>query len=348
MKEKEKLQQNTLTIYDISEKAGVSIATVSRVLNGSRKVSPATKEKVLEIITTCGYEPNVFARGLGTGTMKTIGILCADVADLYLANAVSFLERELRQHGFDTILNCTGYELQQKQACMKAMEARRVDAVILVGSHYVEKEEKKNKYIIDASCRLPVVMVNGYLKGENIYCNLSDDYGAFYEATEYLIRSGRQNILFLYREETSSARAKFAGYKDALKHNELEFRTELTFQSDGIIEKIRKDLENLSTQNILYDAVLATDDELALAALKYAQKHQLQVPKELAVIGCNNSVLSISCSPEMSSIDNKCEMLCISTVSTLMRVLDGQDAVNKTVLSADFIERETTKFTDTM
>lgn len=90
MKEKEKLQQNTLTIYDISEKAGVSIATVSRVLNGSRKVSPATKEKVLEIIKTCGYEPNAFARGLGTGTMKTIGILCADVADLYLANAVSF------------------------------------------------------------------------------------------------------------------------------------------------------------------------------------------------------------------------------------------------------------------
>ena len=94
--------------------------------------------------------------------------------------------------------------------------------------------------------------------------------------------------------------------------------------------------------------MLATDDELALAALKYAQKHQLQVPKELGRIGCNNSVLAISCSPEMSSIDNKCEMLCISTVSTLMRVLDRQDAVNKTVLSADFVERETTKFTDTM
>ena len=163
-----------------------------------------------------------------------------------------------------------------------------------------------------------------------------------------MIRSRRKNILFLYREETSSARAKFAGYKDALKDNELEFRSELMFQSNGKIEKIRKDLENYSTQNIPYDAVLATDDELALAALKYAQKHQLQVPNELAVIGCNNSVLSISCSPEMSSVDNKCEMLCISTVSTLMRVLDGQDAVHKTVLSTDFVERETTKFTDTM
>ena len=350
MKEKENdnLQQNALTIYDISEKAGVSIATVSRVLNGSRKVSPTTKEKVMQVIDACGYEPNAFARGLGTGTMKTIGILCADVADLYLANAVSFLERELRQHGFDTNLNCTGYALQEKQSCIKAMEARRVDAVILVGSHYVEKDQKKNQYIIDASCRLPVVMVNGYLKGENIYCNLSDEYGAFYETADYLIRCGRKKILFLYREETSSARAKLAGYQDALKKNEMEFRTELAFQSCGKMEKIRRDLESVSEQGLSFDAVLATDDELALAALKFAQNQQLQIPKDLAIIGCNNSVLSISCSPEMSSIDNKCEMLCISTVSTLMQVLNGQDAAHKTVLSTDFIERETTKYTDKM
>ena len=96
------------TIYDISKKAGVSIATVSRVLNNSPKVSQKTKERVLEIINESGYEPNAYARGLGSGSMKTIGILCADVADIYLANAVSFLEKNLRQNGFNTILNCTG------------------------------------------------------------------------------------------------------------------------------------------------------------------------------------------------------------------------------------------------
>ena len=112
MAEREKTKKNT--IYDISSKAGVSIATVSRVLNGSDKVSVQTKERVLQVIDECGYEPNAFARGLGTGSMKTIGILCADVADIYLANAVSFLERELRQNGFDTILNCTGHQLEQK------------------------------------------------------------------------------------------------------------------------------------------------------------------------------------------------------------------------------------------
>ena len=76
-----------MTIYDISEKAGVSIATVSRVLNGS-SVSERTRQKVLDTIEQYGYTPNAFARGLGLNTMKTIGIMCADSSDLYLAKAV--------------------------------------------------------------------------------------------------------------------------------------------------------------------------------------------------------------------------------------------------------------------
>ncbi|MGN0658983.1 MAG: LacI family DNA-binding transcriptional regulator [Emergencia sp.] len=340
MAERDRNKQNT--IYDISSKAGVSIATVSRVLNGSSKVSEQTKERVLQVIDECGYEPNAFARGLGTGSMRTIGILCADVADIYLANAVSFLERELRLHGFDTILNCTGYRLEQKQECMKAMEARRVDAVILVGSHYIENIEKNNRYIIDASARVPVMMLNGYLKSDNIYCNLSDDYTAFYDAAMHLISRGNRNILFLYREETSSMRAKYAGYQKALQESGLDTDPELVFQSGGKMEKIRESLTELSSRGISFDAVLAADDEMALAALKFAQKAGIRVPEELAVIGCNNSVLSICCSPELSSVDNKCEMLCINTVATLMRVLDGNEAVHKTVLSTEFIERGTT------
>ena len=83
----------------------MSIATVSRVMNGSPKVSAKTKERVLQVIEECGYEPNAFARGLGTGSMRTIGILCADVADLYLANAVSYLEMCIRDRIIDAILD---------------------------------------------------------------------------------------------------------------------------------------------------------------------------------------------------------------------------------------------------
>ena len=80
-----------MTIYDISEKAGVSIATVSRVLNGNANVKPKTKKKVMDVIEEYGYTPNAFARGLGLNTMNTIGILCADSSDLYLAKAVYYI-----------------------------------------------------------------------------------------------------------------------------------------------------------------------------------------------------------------------------------------------------------------
>ena len=97
-----------MNIYDVSNKAGVSIATVSRVLNGNAKVSSATRNKVLDAMKELDYTPNVFARGLGLNTMKTIGIMCIDSSDIYLANAVYYLEQELRKHGYDSILCCSG------------------------------------------------------------------------------------------------------------------------------------------------------------------------------------------------------------------------------------------------
>ena len=89
-----------MTIYDISEKAGVSIATVSRVLNGGKNVREQTMEKVLAVIQECGYTPNAFARGLGLNTMKTIGFLCADSSDMYTAKAIFYLEQLLRENNY--------------------------------------------------------------------------------------------------------------------------------------------------------------------------------------------------------------------------------------------------------
>ena len=115
-----------MTIYDISEKAGVSIATVSRVLNGSSNVSEKTKKKVLDVINQYEYTPNAFARGLGLNTMKTIGIMCADSSDLYLAKAIYYIEQKLRANGYDSILCCTGYELETKMASMNLLITKKV------------------------------------------------------------------------------------------------------------------------------------------------------------------------------------------------------------------------------
>ena len=104
-----------VNIYDISRHAGVSIATVSRVLNNSPHVSEETRRKVMKVIDGCGYVPNAFARGLGLNTMKTIGLLCPDAADPYLARALACLEHAFRQKHYDCLLSCTNRDLAARR-----------------------------------------------------------------------------------------------------------------------------------------------------------------------------------------------------------------------------------------
>ena len=98
-----------MNIYDVAKQCGVSIATVSRVLNENPNVNAQTRARVLEVIRELGYTPNVFARGLGLNSMKMIGIMCTDVSDPYYAKAVSLTEQLLRARGFGTLLCCTGH-----------------------------------------------------------------------------------------------------------------------------------------------------------------------------------------------------------------------------------------------
>ena len=181
-----------MNIYDVSERAGVSIAPVSRVLNGNPNVSPKTRDRVLSVMDELGYTPNVFARGLGLGSMKTIGIMCSDSSDIYLANAIYFLERELRNFGYDSILCCTGYTLENKKNYLNLLLSKRVDALILLGSKFIESREKDNAYILNAAKTVPVMLVNGYLEGDNVYSTLCDDYTAVFSAVSSLIEEGRE------------------------------------------------------------------------------------------------------------------------------------------------------------
>lgn len=146
-----------MNIYDVSKKAGVSIATVSRVLNGSPNVSERTRTLVLQVMDELGYTPNVFARGLGLGTIQTIGIMCSDSSDPYLAHAIYYLEQGLRGYGYDSILCCTGSSLKTKQKYFELLHSKKVDALILAGSKFIEMNPDDNNYIIEAAKELPVL-----------------------------------------------------------------------------------------------------------------------------------------------------------------------------------------------
>ena len=186
-----------LNIYDISEKAGVSIATVSRVLNGNTKVSEKTRQKVLEVIEECDYTPNAFARGLGLNTMKTVGVMCSDSSYPYQAKAVYYMEQNLRAHGYDCILCCTGDELDRRRECMELLLTKKVDGIILIGSSFVYEREGENQYILDAAKHCPVMILNAQIDAPYIYCVITDDVKSMEEAGEYLLKNNRE-ILYIF------------------------------------------------------------------------------------------------------------------------------------------------------
>lgn len=333
-----------MNIYDVSEKAGVSIATVSRVLNGNPNVSGKTRAKVLEVMDQLGYTPNIFARGLGLNSMKTIGIMCSDSSDPYLANAIYFLERELRRNDYDSILCCTGNALETKRKYFDLLRSKRVDAIILAGSKFVELKPKDNTYLLNGAKEIPLMLVNGHLDGANIYSTVCDDHTAIYEAAARLIGSGTKKILYLYTSHSYSGLNKLEGYKDALAHGGLDFEKQLVHQCPKDIMKSKELLMELSERGITFDGVMTSDDSLAVGAVKFAHEKKLKIPHQLSIVGYNNSILSRCTDPEITSIDTKVEALCTTTVGALMRVFNGGNVPGKTIIAADLIKRSTTNF----
>lgn len=334
-----------INIYDVSNKAGVSIATVSRVLNGNSRVSDKTRDKVLNAMKELDYTPNVFARGLGLNTMKTIGIMCIDSSDIYLANAVYYLEQELRKYNYDSILCCTGKDYNNKKSYLELLMSKRVDGIILAGSQFVENTEAyTNDYIINAAREIPIVLVNGYLDAPNIYSVMCNDEDAVYKATKLLINNNHRNIVYLYTSTSYSGVNKYHGYLKAMKEACISLPDDYHHLCGKNISHARDYLVSLHDKGFRFDAVMTSDDSLAAGAVKYAHTHNIRIPEDMEVIGYNNSVISLCTEPELTSIDSKVEELSSCAVSVLMKVLSGEDADNHSVIAADIIKRNTTIF----
>lgn len=331
-----------MNIYDISEKAGVSIATVSRVMNGSSNVSEKTRQKILDIMAENDYTPNAFARGLGLNTMKTIGFLCADSSDQFFSRAVYYLERALRARSYDAILSCTGMDLETRKKYLKMLLAKKVDAVILVGSSFIEDSYEQNQYIFDAAQEVPVIILNGYLDAPNVYCVLCDDAEIVQQATSVYLDNGKKDLLFLYRAESYSGKRKLMGFKNAFALHGLTLDPQQIVLFNGTIPETRQKLLEVYESGVNFDTVIAGDEELAIGALKYAKARNLRVPEDLNVLGYNNSQLTVCCDPELSTIDNELEFCCNHAVTALMSVLAGKPAPKKTLMSGRILQRETT------
>lgn len=337
-----------MNIYDISKKTGVSIATVSRVINGSSSVSEKTREKVMEAINEYGYTPNIFARGLGLNTMMIVGIMCTDSSDPYFAKAVYYTEQELRKNGYNVLLSCTGHDYNFKRKSLNLLLSKKVDAIILIGSNYIENESGMNEYIIKAAETVPIMIVNGELNAPNIYCAVCDDYAAIYKLTSRFIESGRKNICYIYNSHSYSSTKKLNGFRDAMKAAGLTANDENCLYTETLgltVSETEKAISEIFRHKRKYDGIITADDVIAAGFIKYAKHSGISVPDEVFVAGFHNYDIAECCEPELTSVDNNLEEICKHCVNTLMNIFSQEkSAPKRTVFLSEIIERNSTDF----
>lgn len=329
-----------MNIYDVAEEAGVSIATVSRVLNDPSRVSEKTRKKVEDVLVKYNYTPNAIARGLVVKSMKTIGVLTIDIRDTYYANVAYTIEHEFSKLGYNVILCNTGGDAEEKIRYMRILSEKKVDGLILVGS--VFKDRRIDKFIASIGQNMPVVIVNGFTDAPNIYSIICDDSYGVSICVDYLFRQGHREIVYLKDADSFSAQLKLDGFKSGMEKNGLKVSPDCILNTERGIPGGAGAVEQLFNAGTPFSAIITGEDITAVGAVKKLKEYGKKVPEDISVIGFNNSVIANCCDPDLTSVDNKMENMGIGAARILGDVLEGRNVPYKTVITPDLVIRKST------
>ena len=319
-----------MNIYDVAQEAGVSIATVSRVVNGKSSVSSKTKEKVEAVLQKHNYSPSEIARGLVLNSIRTVGIMAMDIRDVYYANVAYTVEQELSKLGYTVILCNTGEDTKEKIKYMKILMQKKVDGIILVGS--VFKDASLEGAITGIAGKVPIVMINGFVDSHNVYSVICDDRNGVCQAAEYLIGQGRKELVYLQDTDSFSARAKVEGFRDAMRNNNMETGDNNLFKVKKGLEGGYEGIDMIASRGISLDAAVCGDDLTAIGAIRCLKDRGISIPDKVAVIGYNNSVLASCCEPVLTSVDSRMFEMGRTAIEVFSKVMDGEQVNQKTYL----------------
>ena len=199
-----------MNIYDIAREAGVSIATVSRVLNHKDTVRADTRAKVEKVLKRCNYAPSAIAQGMVSKSLHTVAVLTVDIRDSHYSRTAYTIEREFGRRGYEVILCNTGGDRAETLRTLQAVAQKQVDGLILVGSIFntiCQGAEMENLLR-----KMPVVLANGTLALPDAYSVMVDDCRGVEMAVEHLVKTGRRDLYYIKDKATDSAAAK-AGLK---------------------------------------------------------------------------------------------------------------------------------------
>jgi LacI family transcriptional regulator len=326
-----------VTLKDVAEKAGVSTATVSHVINDTRYVSDELKAKVHRAMELLNYHPNAIARSLRRKRTHNIGMIVPDISYPFLGEVAKGVEDAGFERGYNVILCDSDGKLEREADYLELLQEKKVDGVIFVAAG---ESRSHVQALLDQG--MPVVVCARQLAGLEVDEVIADNAGAGYQATEHLIGLGYRCVGCVAGPRDLGVSSKRVdGYRRALAHHDIPMREEwiayASFQPRGGYEA----MDELLALDEPPTAVFACSDLMAIGAICAASRKGLKVPQDMAIIGCDDIALAAFTNPSLSTVAQpKYEMGVVAVEMLVARIKDRSTALQRHLLPTQLVLRD--------
>jgi len=294
------MKRHQITIVDIAQKLNLSKSTVSRVLTGHPSVSEKTRKAVLELADQLDYQRNMLSISLLNKKSNTIGIIVPEFISSYFPQVIMGAQEVAAREGYNVIIGHSNETYETEVANTKLMLANQVDGLLVS----ITKETRNFDHLkVFERKGIPIVFFNRVCEDMDVPKVVVDDYEGAFRAVEHLIKRKKKRIAHLAGPDTLSISVKrLRGYRDALKKYNIPIDEELIIPYDLTIAKVKIYVNHLLRLDNPPDAIFAINDPTAIEALQIVKKKGLQVPRDIAIVGFSNDIISGLIEPALTTV----------------------------------------------
>ena len=329
------------TIREVAQLAGVAPITASRVINDSGYASKDVRQRVKQAAEQLNYVPNVLARSLKSKRTHTLALVITDITNPFWTTVARGVEDTASEKDYNVIFCNTDESAQKQKTYLQTLIQKQVDGVLLVPA---SSDENPIEFLRQQ--KVKVVLLDRSLPNTNADVIRCNSEGGAYQLVKLLINLGHRKIgIFRGPFGVSSADDRMAGYQRALQETGLEINSQLVFSGEFSVESGYQMTKRLLSMSPRPTAMFASNNFIAIGALKALRDAQVAVPDEMSVVGFDDLPLAIVVDPFLTVADQPAyEMGCLAT-QRLLEHLDGEvnDEVRETILPVTIIERKSTK-----
>jgi len=287
-----------MDIQQVAKRAGVSTATVSRVLNDSPKVRKETSERVRRVIDELNYVPNNSARNLRIGRSELYGLVVSDIKNPFFPDLIDHFEALAASRGIDVVFTHTNYDSQRLTTCIRRLVERNVDGIAIMTSEVDEQALK-----VATQRKIPVVLLNQPALRETYNTVVVDYTRGYQEAVEHLKKLGHRNLIYLTGPAgLSSVRRRQKAFEAAAKKCGLPVHEKQFLIGDMRVEGGRITMESLLDRKPRPTAIVAANDLMAIGAIQAAMAAGLRVPEDISIIGFDDLPIATIMHPQLTTI----------------------------------------------